>query len=69
MKQARVYRSFLLRLWRSNREEPSHWMASVEETGSGERHGFATLDDAMAFLEAQIEGQEQPGGGTEEAIG
>jgi hypothetical protein len=46
----RTYRVYLLRLWRADLA----WRASLEEPGSGRRHGFADLDSLLAFLEDQV---------------
>ena len=46
----RRYISYLLRLWRiEDRGKPS-WRASLEDPGSGDRLGFAGIDDLCAFL-------------------
>lgn len=43
------YQSFLLRMWR---ERPDGaWRASLENVTSGEKHGFAHLEQLVAFLE------------------
>lgn len=55
MPEATTYRAFLLRVWRSSRTEPSHWLASLEDTRTGERRGFATITEAMSYLEAELE--------------
>jgi hypothetical protein len=52
MNQRQPYLSFLLRIWLSG-EGDTQWRASLEDTRSGARYGFATLADAFAFLEAQ----------------
>jgi len=46
----REYKAYLLRLWRESQEGP--WRATLESPGSGERAGFATLADLVAYLEA-----------------
>jgi len=46
----REYRAYLLRLWRESQE--GRWRATLESPGSGERAGFATLADLVAYLEA-----------------
>lgn len=43
------YISYILRSW----QEGSHWRYSLEELGSGKRHGFASLDDLVSFLLAR----------------
>jgi hypothetical protein len=42
--------SFILRIWQADQSSPSHWRASVEEPESGERIGFASLEQLFAFL-------------------
>jgi hypothetical protein len=44
-----IYRSYLLRLWRSSTGE-ARWHASLESPLTGKRQGFATLHDLFAFL-------------------
>jgi hypothetical protein len=41
-----LYRAFLLRLW----PQPGGWRASLEDARSGERLGFASLEDLFAHL-------------------
>ncbi len=45
------YQSYLLRLWRSGKEEP--WRAMLEAVNNNERHSFANLEDLIAFLRSQ----------------
>jgi len=47
----REYKAYLLRLWRE--QEDGRWRATLENPGSGERAGFATLEELVAFLEAK----------------
>jgi len=49
------YHSFLLRLWRVSRENP--WRISLTRVGGDEQHTFSRFEDAIAFLDAQIEGE------------
>ena len=51
------YLSYLLRLWRENnaghhhRSEKQHvWRASLENSLTGKRQGFRSLDDLFMFL-------------------
>jgi len=48
------YRSYLLRLWRSETLDPG-WRASLEDPHTGERIGFASLEQLFAFLMEQVE--------------
>ena len=61
------YFSYLLRLWREDDDEilhpvdeaPDHtesrpiWLASLESSLTGKRHGFANLDSLFSFLRRQ----------------
>jgi hypothetical protein len=42
--------SFILRLWRADEQEAGNWHASLEEPSTGERFGFASLEQLFAFL-------------------
>lgn len=53
MKPSQQYLSYLLRLWRSGKDERVAWRASLESPLSGERRGFASLKDLFTFLEVQ----------------
>ena len=52
--------AYLLRCWM----EGSAWRYSLEEVGTGKRHGFATLDEFVSFMlvrSMQPEEGENPG--------
>ena len=68
--ERRGYISYLLRLWRTESREKSLWHASLESASTGERRGFAGLEDLVAFLQEQtdsppapVEGREHRGEG------
>lgn len=67
MKETPAYASYLLRIWRSGAGAAARWHASLEDTRTGERHGFADLADAVAFLEARycLEQPRPPAGETD----
>lgn len=44
-----AYTSYMLRSWL----EGNSWRYSLEEVGSGKRHGFATLDEFFSFMLAR----------------
>jgi hypothetical protein len=44
----------LLRLWQTQQEGTLVWRASLESPHTGERHGFANLEDLCAFLQHQL---------------
>jgi hypothetical protein len=48
------YVSYLLRLWQETGGETNCWRASLQDPLSGERVGFAHLDELVAFLREQI---------------
>jgi hypothetical protein len=48
------YVSYLLRLWREKGEQTTRWRASLQDPHSGDRVGFAHLDELVAFLREQI---------------
>ena len=50
------YLSYLLRLWRVS-EGKMAWRASLESSYTGERKGFANLNDLCDFLQAQTKTQ------------
>ena len=51
--EQRRYLSYLLRLWQTSDGTKQIWRASVESPGTGERRGFASLEDLFDFLQAQ----------------
>ena len=44
------YFSYLLRLWREDRDDEIVWRASLESAQTAERHNFTTIDDLFDFL-------------------
>lgn len=53
-KERRGYLSYLIRLWQVKNAGKLVWRASIENPSSGERRGFAGLDDLSSFLHRQI---------------
>jgi hypothetical protein len=56
------YVSYILRLWRERGGQMSWWRASLQDPRTGERVGFAHLDELVVFLREQI-GLVQPAEG------
>jgi hypothetical protein len=52
---SRKYLAFLLRLWQVEQGGRAVWRASLEDTRSGERRGFANLDALVEFLRWQTQ--------------
>jgi hypothetical protein len=52
--------AYLLRLWRMGGAGASGWRASLLSPDSGERHGFASLDDLFLFLRRQTGAGSEP---------
>ncbi len=50
---SRRYRSYLVRLWRSENDDTFVWHASTEDTMTGERRNFAGIQQLFCFLEQQ----------------
>lgn len=57
--------SYLLRLWQAGIGGRMVWRASLENSQTGERRGFVTLVDLLAFLEVEYAsvGRDQLGSG------
>jgi hypothetical protein len=49
-----AYLSCILRLWRAPGGADQPWRASLQDTLTGERTGFADLEALCAFLQTQI---------------
>lgn len=49
------YISYLLRIWRANGNGEVVWRASLESPHTGERIGFANLDELFFFLRQQTD--------------
>jgi hypothetical protein len=56
----RDYIAYLLRLWRTGDSSAGVWRASLESPGSGERRGFANVQDLFEFLKRQMDEDEAP---------
>jgi hypothetical protein len=54
--QPAEYHSFLLRVWRSNPQQP--WHASTQSTATGEYQHFATIELLIEFLQSHVSGSE-----------
>ena len=55
----RLYHAYLLRLWRVNTGRSTTWHASLEDSRTGERKGFADLKGLFTFLEEQTDAADQ----------
>ena len=44
------YCSFLLRMWWAKEEGSQEWRASLENVESGEKRGFTSLEEMLAYL-------------------
>jgi hypothetical protein len=51
----RRYISYLLRLWQVESEGELVWRASLDSPHTGQRLGFASLAEMVAFLEQEID--------------
>jgi len=48
------YFSFLLRIWLAGDGAGPQWRASLEDTHTGERMGFGSLEAMCAYLKQQL---------------
>jgi hypothetical protein len=48
--EARDYVAYLLRMWREKGGELTRWRASLQDPRSGERVGFAGLEELFVYL-------------------
>jgi hypothetical protein len=48
------YASYLLRLWKAQRDGQTIWRASLECTQDEQRQNFASLETLIAFLQEQF---------------
>jgi hypothetical protein len=56
------YLSYLLRLWQTSDDGEQIWRASLESPGTGERQGFASIEDLIDFLRDRTGFQSGQGG-------
>jgi hypothetical protein len=49
------YQTYLLRLWRAQRAGGWQWHASLESPSTGERRGFATLEELYTHLRVRLD--------------
>ena len=50
MSSTTTYYSYLLRLWQVKKDDGQEWRASLENVETGEKHGFASLEELFVFL-------------------
>ncbi len=53
-----LYRSYMLRLWAVQQPDGKSWYASLQDPHTGERIGFAYLEELFAFLMDQTTGSD-----------
>ncbi len=56
------YLSYLVRLWRVDEAEAG-WRASLHDPRTGERLGFASVDDLVAYLRQETDAEPGPQAG------
>ncbi len=57
------YVSYLLRLWQETGGATTHWRASLQDAQTGQRVGFADLENLFSFLRRKT--GESPDGKTD----
>lgn len=61
--QPPAYQAYMLRIWQEHMagcDGPAVWRFSLQDTQSGERRGFASLERLMAYIATQIDTEESP---------
>ena len=48
-------RSYILRLWCESEPQAGNWRASLEDPSTGERFGFASLEQLFVFIMERTE--------------
>lgn len=51
---------YIVRVWRESETGTSPWRFAVEETATGERHGFCELADVAGYIETGLEATISP---------
>ena len=54
MSQPRPHAVYILSLWQAHTESEPAWRAWLERPSTGERCGFATLDELFDYLKARV---------------
>ena len=62
------YRAYILRLWRVDNGPQATWRASLQDVHGRVRRGFASLDDAVAYLHAELSAAAVDAGGAENDV-
>jgi hypothetical protein len=55
--EADAYQIYMLRLWRARCKGRWQWRVAIESPRTGERHGFASLEELYAYLSQRCERQ------------
>jgi hypothetical protein len=60
--EVRDYIAYLLRLWREKGGASTRWRASLQDPHSGERVGFASLEELFGYLRRETDDQPESSG-------
>ncbi len=60
IEKQREYLAYMLRIWLVRDNQQILWRASVENAQTGERRGFASLDELLEFLQSQAAAMLEP---------
>ena len=63
----REYLSYLLRLWKASDGEVLVWRASLKSSRTGEKVGFASLEELFEFLQTKTDSQSRVERGAKES--
>jgi hypothetical protein len=60
IREPRDYFAYLLRLWREKGGAAGRWRASLQDPHSGERRGFANLEELCSHLRQEMDHLPEP---------
>lgn len=57
--QLNNYHTYILRFWKEpdDAKEGGKWRFTLLDPTKGHRYGFSSIDDLLAFLNSQVEGE------------
>jgi hypothetical protein len=57
-----IYYSYLLRMWQVPINDERTWRIQLENVQTGEKSGFASLENLLIYLNQVVTGQDNPSG-------
>ncbi len=57
-----TYYSYLLRMWQVSTDGEHAWRIQLENVQTGDKHGFGSLDELLAYLSQLMSQDDNPSG-------